>query len=111
MGVWSPRLLRVFNDWDLEQVYSLINYVHSQRIQTDRKDRLVWKAFKTGIFSVKSLYGILEDSREEQFPRKLIWDPCIPTKAGFFAWEVWWGEGFDYESISEKGSFPSQQVP
>ena len=89
MGVWNPRFLRVFNDWELEQVYSLINSVHSQRIQTDTKDRLVWKAFKTGIFPGKSLYGILEDSREEQFPRKLFWNPCIPTKAGFFAWEVW----------------------
>ena len=25
------------------------------------------------------------------FPKKMIWNPCVPTKVGFFAWEVWWG--------------------
>ena len=22
----------------------------------------------------------------------LLWNPCVPTKVGFFAWEAWWGK-------------------
>ena len=66
-------------------VHSLINSVHSERIHPDRKDRLVWKVSKTGNFSVKPFYGILKDSREGQFPRKMVWNSCIPAKVSFFA--------------------------
>ena len=37
MGGWNPRFLRAFNDRELEQVSSLINSVHSERIEPDRK--------------------------------------------------------------------------
>ena len=25
-------------------------------------------------------------------PVNLLWNPCVPTKVGFFAWEAWWGK-------------------
>ena len=27
-------------------------------------------------------------------PVKMIWNPLVPTKMGFFVWEVWWGKIF-----------------
>ena len=25
-------------------------------------------------------------------PINLPWNPCVPIKVGFFAWEAWWGK-------------------
>ena len=39
-----------------------------------------------GVFSVRSSFDELEDGSAVLFPKKLIWNPCIPTKVAFFAW-------------------------
>ena len=59
-----------------------------KRVITDLEDRVLWKKTKDGKFSIKSLYGALELRIVVPFPRSIIWSPCVPTKAGFFTWEV-----------------------
>ena len=49
------------------------------------------KEAKDGHFIVKFMYKILGGSRVSTFPFRSIWNPCVPTKAGFFAWEASWG--------------------
>ena len=44
------------------------------------------------MFSVKSSYDLLEEGRQQLVPVKMIWNPLVPTKVGFFVWEVWWGK-------------------
>ena len=44
------------------------------------------------MFSVKSSYDILEGGRQKLVLAKMIWNPLMPTKVGFFVWEVWWGK-------------------
>ena len=66
--------------------------IHSARLNPERKDSLVWSLTKSGIFTVKSCYDKLTGGFEDNFPRKLILNNCIPTKISFFAYEVWWSK-------------------
>ena len=84
-GVWSPRFSRPFNDWEVER---LLVIIRGRRINPLAEDCLLWKETKDGIFSVKSIYNILDSRRGVQFPINIIWNPCVPTKVGFFAWEA-----------------------
>ena len=87
-GGWNLRFLRSFNDWELDQVYSLFSALFSCRVQPEMHDRLVWKVSKDGLFSVKLYYNVLKTSRVELFRSKMVWNSCIPTKVSFFAWEL-----------------------
>ena len=84
-GVWSPRFSRPFNDWEVER---LLVIIRGRRLNPLAEDCLLWKETKDGIFSVKSLYSILDSRRGVQFPINIIWNPCVPTKMCFFAWEA-----------------------
>ena len=46
--------------------------------------RVVWKKTKSGFFTVKSLYGVVESGNTIQFPRKIIWSPYVPPKVFFY---------------------------
>ena len=64
---------------------------------------MLWKETKDGIFSVKSLYSILDSRRGVQFPINIIWNPCVPTKVGFFAWEAFWGKVLTLDQLKKRG--------
>ena len=53
---------------------------------------------KDGMFSVKSSYDLLEGGRQHLVPVKMIWNPLVPTKVGFFCVGGVVGEDFDYGS-------------
>ena len=38
-------------------------------------------------------------------PVKTIWYSLIPTKVGFFVWEVWWGKTLTMDQL-KKQAFP-----
>ena len=60
--------------------------LQGKRVITDLEDRVLWKEeTKDGKFSVKFLYGALELRTAVSFLRSTIWNPCVPTKVGFFA--------------------------
>ena len=40
----------------------------------------------------QNLFGLLEGGRQQLVPIKLLWNPVVPTKVRFFAWEVLWGK-------------------
>ena len=82
-GGWNLIFLKSFNDWELDQVYSLLNALLSSRVQLEVHDRLVWEVSKDGLFSVKSYYDVLEINRVELFPSKMVWNSCIPKKVSF----------------------------
>ncbi|RVW50222.1 Threonine--tRNA ligase, mitochondrial 1 [Vitis vinifera] len=89
-GVWILRFSRPFNDWEVEEVERLLVIIRGRRLNPLAEDCLLWKETKDGIFSVKSLYSILDSRSGVQFPINIIWNPCVPTKVGFFAWEAFW---------------------
>ena len=93
-GGWGLELgfTRPFNDWEMEEVCSFLSTIQDKRAHLDEKDKIVWKLSKKGCFTITSLYGALEGRGEDSFPRLMIWNPCVPSKVCFFAWEVWWGK-------------------
>ena len=63
--------------------------MESQKLKPLSVDRLRWNGVKDGMFLVKSSYDLLEGGRQQLVPVKMIWNPIVPTKVGFFVWEVW----------------------
>lgn len=66
----------------LSLVYILVNFV----------DKLVWKASKKGISSVKSYYKSLCFEVLLSYPSKGICTSKVLTKVIFFDWEAVWGK-------------------
>ena len=106
VGGWIPCFSRSFNDWEVEAVERLLSTLQGKRLVVGLKDRVLWKASKNGIFSVKSLYNTLESSCAIPFPWSIIWSPCVPTKVGFFCL----GEASNPRSTQEEGLDFSKQV-
>ena len=88
---WTPLFSRAFNDWEIEMVERFILKIQAFRVQREDEDKVVWTASKSGAFSVKSLYSILEPGGSSLFPCDSIWGANVPPKVAFFAWEASWG--------------------
>ena len=52
------------------------------------KDKLIWKGDESGCFTVKGYFNPLEGVSPCKVPCKMPWNSHIPSKVGFFAWEV-----------------------
>ena len=85
---WTPLFTRVFNDWEIDLVERLMQKIHAFRVQREEEDRLIWTASNDGVFSVKSLYSMLERRGSSMFPSERIWWVRVPPKVAFFAWEA-----------------------
>ena len=58
---------------------------------------------KNGSFSVKTCFELLEGGSQQSVPIKMLWNPTVPTKVGFFAWEVWWGKILTMDQLKKRG--------
>ncbi|KAL6331459.1 hypothetical protein AAG906_011399 [Vitis piasezkii] len=67
------------------------------------EDRMMWKVTSNGSFSVKSLYNDLSSRRAGLFPHGLIWNPSVPSKVSFFAWEASWGKVLTMDQLKKRG--------
>ncbi|RVW78924.1 putative ribonuclease H protein [Vitis vinifera] len=102
-GVWSPRFSRPFNDWEVEEVERLLLTIRGARLSPLMEDRMRWKVTSNGSFSVKSLYNDLSSRRAGLFPHGLIWNPSVPSKVCFFAWEASWGKVLTMDQLKKRG--------
>ncbi|RVX12073.1 Protein detoxification 45, chloroplastic [Vitis vinifera] len=102
-GGWTPRFLRPFNDWEMEEVERFLSTIQGKRLNADVEDRMVWKETKNEIFTVMSLYNSLDHSSAVLFPWKIIWCPYVPTKVGCFAWEASWGKLLTQDQLKRRG--------
>ena len=91
-GGWSPVFLRPFNDWEVEEVERFLHFLHNKKIRPFQEDRLLLKETMTDGFSVRLIYRKLMHSPSIDFPCRSIWNPIVPLKLGFFAWEASWGK-------------------
>ena len=73
--------------------------IQAFKVQREDEDKVVWTASKSGVFSVKSLYSILEPGGSFLFPCGSIWRASMPPKVAFFAWEASWGKILTLEQL------------
>ena len=66
--------------------------LQGQRVCKDVKDTLLWSTTKSGKFTIKSLYNVLELDLGGSFPMSGIWILWVQPKVNFFAWESVWGK-------------------
>ena len=90
---WTPLFSRTLNDWEIEMVEQFMLKIQAFRVQREDKDKVVWTTSRSGDFSVRSLYSILEPGGFALFPYDSIWRAYVPHKVAFFAWEASRGEG------------------
>ncbi|KAJ9691054.1 hypothetical protein PVL29_013294 [Vitis rotundifolia] len=100
---WTPLFVRAFNDWEVALVERLLQKIHTFRVQGEEEDSVIWTASKDGVFSIKSLYSMLEEGGSSLFPSKSIWRVRVPTKVAFFAWEASWGKVLTLEQLQRRG--------
>ena len=102
-GGWSPVFLRPFNDWEMEEVERFIHFLVNKKIRPLQEDRLLLKESRTNGFSVSLMYRKLRYSPPTEFPWRSIWNPIVPPKLGFFAWEASWGKVLTLDQLKRKG--------
>ena len=83
-GGWTPCFIRSFNDWELDEILSLLNTIQEKQIIENQEDLTFFKETKNGNFSVKLLFKAMDRSENVVFPYKFIWNSWVPTKVGFF---------------------------
>ena len=57
----------------------------------------------TDSFSVRLMYRKLMHSLPTDFPCRSIWNPIVPPKLGFFAWEASWGKVLTLDQLKRRG--------
>ena len=67
-------------------VQDFIATVQNKKIDPIIENKLVWKRSTNGTFSVK--FNLLEGESCFSTPSKLFWNCSVPSKVGFFAWEI-----------------------
>ncbi|KAL6350267.1 hypothetical protein AAG906_004214 [Vitis piasezkii] len=73
----------------------LLMTIQGKRVSAEVEDRVIWKKTKSGFFSIKSLYNVVELRSTVRFPRKIIWSPYVPPKVGFCLGSLM-GESFNF---------------
>ena len=102
-GGWSPVFLRPFNDREVEEVERFLHFLHNKKIRPFQEDRLLLKETMTDGFSVRLMYRKLMHFLPTDFPCRSIWNPIIPPKLGFFAWEASWDKVLTLDQLKRRG--------
>ena len=103
VGGWSLVFLRPFNDWEMEEVERFFLFIHNKKIRSVQEDRLLLKDAISDGFSVRHMYRKLMFSPPLDFPSSSIWNPIVPPKLGFFAWEASWGKVLTLDQLKRRG--------
>ena len=70
----SLSFTRPFNDWEVDEALSLLLVNQGKRIISSQEVLMFLKESSAGNFLVKSLYKVLDDSRDVAFPHRFIWN-------------------------------------
>ena len=102
-GGWNPIFLRSFNDWEMEEVDRFLQVLCRKQINPIMEDKILFKGSRNDGFSVKNMYRVLDSSPQVVFPSRSIWNPVIPPRMGFFAWEASWGRVLTLDQLQRRG--------
>ena len=111
LGVWDPKSLRPFNDWEMEAIQAFIGLTSNNSITPTVKDKMVWKGADIGCFMVKAYFRLLEGASPHLVPTKMLWNSYVPSKFGFFSWEAWWGKVLTSSHLKKRGYHLASRCP
>ena len=60
---------------------------------------VIWLEIKNGSFFVKSHYTFLEPRSSALFPKNVVWNSWVPSKASFFDWEASWDKALTLDQL------------
>ena len=76
---------------------------HRKQIRSFMEDKILFKGSRNDAFSVKIMYRMLDCSPQVVFPSCTIWNPVIPPRIGFFAWEASWEKVLMLDQLKRQG--------
>ena len=83
-GGWNLRVIRSFNDWEMEETQNFISLINSSRVNQREREKILWTVDKKGEYSVKACYRLLEGGIASPLLEGIIWNNCIPPKVSVF---------------------------
>ena len=95
----------------MEQVQIFIGLTSNKLIIPRQNDRIVWKGNKNGQFSVKGYCSLMEGGPSRKASTNIIWNPYVPTKVSFFAWEARWGKVLTTQQLKKRGYQLARRCP
>ena len=101
-GGWNPTFPQSFNDWEMEEVDRFLQILCRKQINPLMEDKILFKGSRNDGFSVKIMYRVLDCSPQVEFPSRSIWNPVIPPRLGFFAWEASWGRVLTLDQLQRR---------
>ena len=104
-GGWSPCFNGSFNDWELREVENFLHAIQPLKVLANREDKLILRGSISGNYAVKLMYEMLNQpaTLPLPFPDQSIWNPMVPLKVGFFAWEAFWGKVLTRDQLKRRG--------
>ena len=52
---------------------------------------------------MRGYYNNLEEGALLKAPMKILWNPYVPSKVSFYAWEAWWGKVLATNQLKKRG--------
>ena len=83
--------------------------LHGHALRRGIEDVMYWRVSKKDIFTVKSFFCSLAPCIGREFPSSLVWNPWVPKRVSFFAWEAIWGRILTLDQLKRRGwALPSR---
>ncbi|XP_043725893.1 uncharacterized protein LOC122672496 [Telopea speciosissima] len=82
-GLWDQESLNLIDNLDIRDQIRNSNTFFSSRL-----DKIVWTPASDGIFSVKSTWNVVRIQHPTISYFKWLWNASVPTKIGFFSWQI-----------------------
>ena len=95
----------------MEDVESFLGRRGEKRVTGGVEITLRWTRAKNGMFSVTSMYNVLQQRSAISFPWKCIWKNCVQPKVSFFAWEASWGKILTFAQLKRRGFSLANHCP
>ena len=84
-------------------VEKFLLFLQNKKIRPFQEDRLILKETRPNGFSIRLMYRKLMHYLPTDFPWHSIWNPIVPPKLGFFAWEASWGKVLTLDQLKRRG--------
>ena len=101
-GVGHLFLLEILMTGKWREVERFLQILYRRKIMSYQEDQLLLKVAKD-VFSARLMYKKLVHSLPIAFPSRSIWNPIVPPKIGFFAWETSWGKVLTLDQLKRRG--------